>query len=77
VASLAGISGAVGVVSVISAIQLVPIITNDGSYYPPFFILGASLVPLMLISVLFVGGRIAPVKKRHSETALALDPIQR
>jgi MFS transporter, ACS family, hexuronate transporter len=62
VASLAGISGAVGVVSVITAIQLVPIITNDGTYYPPFFILGASLVPLMLICVLWLGGKISPVK---------------
>jgi MFS transporter, ACS family, hexuronate transporter len=61
VASLAGISGAVGVISVISAIQLVPIITNDGTYYPPFFILGASLVPLMLAMVWFVCGPIKPV----------------
>jgi len=66
VASLAGISGAVGVISVISAIQLVPYITHDGTYYPPFFILGASLVPLMLISVLFVPGKITPVKRKLS-----------
>lgn len=67
VASLAGISGAVGVISVISAIQLVPIITNNGSYYPPFFILAASLVPLMLGCVLFLGGRIMPVKPKPSK----------
>lgn len=71
VATLAGISGAAGVISVISAIQLVPIITNDGTYYPPFFILGASLVPLMLISVLFVGGRIAPVHKKSDNKKIA------
>ncbi|WP_246068599.1 MFS transporter [Microbulbifer harenosus] len=71
VASLAGISGAVGVISVITAIQLVPIITNDGTYYPPFFILGASLVPLMLISVLFVGGRIAPVRSKQKNKPFA------
>ncbi|WP_421654299.1 hypothetical protein ACONUD_16255 [Microbulbifer harenosus] len=70
-ASLAGISGAVGVISVITAIQLVPIITNDGTYYPPFFILGASLVPLMLISVLFVGGRIAPVRSKQKNKPFA------
>ncbi|MER2491290.1 MFS transporter [Catenovulum sediminis] len=64
VASLAGISGAVGVVSVITAIQIVPIITQDGTYYLPFFILGASLVPLMLIAVLLVGGKIKPVKRK-------------
>lgn len=64
VASLAGISGGVGVISVISAIQLVPFITNDGTYYPPFFILGASLVPLMLISVFVVAGKISPVKRK-------------
>ncbi|MFS1522984.1 MFS transporter [Microbulbifer sp. 2304DJ12-6] len=71
VASLAGISGAVGVVSVITAIQLVPVITNDGTYYPPFFILGASLVPLMLISVLLVGGRITPVCSKREKKQLA------
>jgi len=64
VASLAGVSGAVGVISVITAIQLIPIITNDGTYYPPFFILGASLVPLMLIAVWFVAGPIKLVKKK-------------
>ncbi|GMG85864.1 MFS transporter [Biformimicrobium ophioploci] len=69
VASLAGISGAVGVLSVITAIQLVPVITNDGTYYPPFFILGASLVPLMLASVLFLGGRIKPVKRKNTDKA--------
>jgi ACS family hexuronate transporter-like MFS transporter len=61
VASLAGVSGAVGVISVITAIQLVPIITKGGTYYPPFFILGASLVPLMLIAVFFIAGPIKPV----------------
>ncbi|WP_105102671.1 MFS transporter [Microbulbifer pacificus] len=71
VASLAGISGAVGVISVITAIQMVPIITNDGTYYPPFFILGASLVPLMLISVLFVGGRITPVRSKQEKKQIA------
>jgi ACS family hexuronate transporter-like MFS transporter len=64
VASLAGVSGAVGVISVITAIQLIPIITNDGTYYPPFFILGASLVPLMLIAVWFVAGPVKVVKKK-------------
>ncbi|AXR08234.1 MFS transporter [Salinimonas sediminis] len=61
VASLAGISGAVGVISVITAIQLIPIITRDGTYYPPFFILGACLVPLMLFAVWFIAGPIRPV----------------
>jgi len=67
VASLAGLSGAIGIVSVIGAIQLVPIITNDGTYYPPFFILGASLVPLMLIAVWFIAGPIKPVKPKKSQ----------
>ncbi|AMX01244.1 MFS transporter [Microbulbifer thermotolerans] len=74
VASLAGISGAAGVISVITAIQLVPVITNDGTYYPPFFILGASLVPLMLISVLFIGGRIEPVSKKSNNNNLVQLP---
>lgn len=64
VASLAGFSGAVGVISVITAIQIVPIITQDGTHYLPFFILGASLVPLMLLAVLVVGGKIVPVKRK-------------
>lgn len=64
VASLAGLSGAVGVISVITAIQIVPIITNEGTNYAPFFILGASLVPLMLACVWFVGGKITAVKRK-------------
>lgn len=67
VASLAGISGAVGVISVISAIQLVPVITRDGTYYPPFFILGAALVPLMLVAVWFIAGPIKQVKGHQAE----------
>ena len=67
VASLAGLSGAVGVFSVIIAIQLVPWITNDGENYLPFFVLGASLVPLMLGSVWFICGKIKPVTPKHIE----------
>lgn len=76
VASLAGVSGAVGVISVITAIQLVPIITNDGTYYPPFFILGASLVPLMLACVFLLGGKIEPVKKKPNDSSTNTQPIQ-
>lgn len=64
VASLAGFSGAFGVISVITAIQIVPIITQDGTHYLPFFILGATLVPLMLLAVLVLGGKIKPVKRK-------------
>lgn len=64
VASLAGFSGAFGVISVITAIQIVPIITQDGTHYLPFFILGAALVPLMLLAVLVLGGKIKPVKRK-------------
>ncbi|VXD08248.1 Major facilitator superfamily MFS_1 [Enterobacterales bacterium 8AC] len=61
VGGLAGMSGTAAVVSVIIATQFVPYLTAGGNY-APFFILGAALVPLTLISV-FLSGEIKPVKK--------------
>jgi ACS family hexuronate transporter-like MFS transporter len=65
VGSLAGMSGTSAVLSVIISIQLVPMLTAGGNY-GPFFILGAALVPLVLISI-FLGGRIEPVAKPESK----------
>lgn len=62
VGTLAGISGTSAVLSVIITIQLVPMMTQGGDY-TPFFILGAALVPLALIS-LWLGGKIEPVKPK-------------
>src|SRR5690606_30593124 len=61
VGSLAGMSGTSAVLSVIISIQLVPMLTAGGNY-GPFFVLGAALVPLVLLSIFF-GGRIEPVAK--------------
>ena len=62
VGTLAGISGTSAVLSVIITIQLVPMMTQGGDY-TPFFILGATLVPLALIS-LWLGGNIQQVKRK-------------
>ena len=62
VGTLAGISGTSAVLSVIITIQLVPMMTQGGDY-TAFFILGAALVPLALIS-LWLGGKIEPVKPK-------------
>lgn len=65
VGTLAGLSGTSAVVSVIITIQLVPLMTEGGNY-TPFFILGASLVPLTLLAV-WLGGKIEPVKPKLSD----------
>ncbi len=62
VGSLAGIGGTAAVVGVLITIWLVPIITKES--YVPFFILGASLVPLAIFSIWALGGRIQPVSKK-------------
>lgn len=62
VGTLAGLSGTSAVLSVIITIQLVPMMTEGGNY-TPFFILGASLVPLVLLS-LWLGGKVERVKRK-------------
>jgi len=57
VGSLAGLGGAAAVLGTIIMIFLVPSITSGGNWVP-FFILGAALVPLSLISVFLLGGKI-------------------
>lgn len=62
VGTLAGISGTAAVLSVIITIQLVPMMTEGGNY-GPFFVLGASLVPLALLSI-WLAGPIRAVQKK-------------
>ncbi len=59
VGSLAGVGGTAAVVGVLITIWIVPIITTES--YAPFFIMGALLVPIAVLSVWLFGGRIAPV----------------
>ncbi|MEM8996492.1 MAG: MFS transporter [Acidobacteriota bacterium] len=60
VGSLAGAGGTAAVVGVLITTWIVPAITQTS--YVPFFLLGASLVPLALASVWLLGRRIEPVK---------------
>ena len=60
VGSLAGLGGASAVMGTLVATWLIPILTQSGNW-TSFFILGASLVPLCLIAVVLLGGRIEQV----------------
>ena len=61
VGSLAGVGGTAAVVGVLIMTNLVPVITKAS--YAPAFVLGALLVPLAVLSVFVLGGRIEPVNK--------------
>lgn len=67
VGSLAGIGGMAAVAGTLITTWLVPVMTKVS--YGPIFILVAALVPLSLLSLWFVTGRIAPVQPTTS-TAL-------
>lgn len=56
VGSLAGISGMVGIVGTLITTWLVPVMTKHS--YAPIFVLVAALVPLALVAIFLVGGRI-------------------
>ncbi len=60
VGSLAGLGGAAAVIGIIISIYFVPYITAGGNWFW-FFMMGASLVPLSLLSVFIMGGKIEPV----------------
>jgi MFS transporter, ACS family, aldohexuronate transporter len=64
VGSLAGAGGSAAVIGVIITTQMVPIITTES--YVPFFVLGALLVPLAVLSVWVFGGEIKPVSNQPS-----------
>lgn len=60
VGSLAGISGTAAVAGTLIVTWLVPVLTTHS--YVPIFVIAAAIVPLALLSVLFLGGRIEPVR---------------
>lgn len=62
VGSLAGIGGTAAVFGVIITTQMVPRITTES--YVPFFVLGALLVPLAVLSVWGFGGEIKQVSAK-------------
>lgn len=62
VGSVAGMGGTTAAVGVIITTKIVPIITVNS--YVPFFLLGALLVPLGLLSVFVFSGTIERVKTR-------------
>ena len=64
VGSLAGAGGTAAVVGVLITTWIVPAITTTS--YVPFFLLGASLVPLALASVWILGKKIEPVQPMES-----------
>ncbi len=68
VGSLAGLGGTAAVAGVLITIWLVPLLTKTS--YAPFFALGAALVPLSVLSIFVLGGRVARVEPRpRSKTA--------
>lgn len=64
VGTLAGISGTAAVAGVLITTWLVPTMTAQS--YAPIFALGASLVPLSILSVWLLGGRLTPVQPTPS-----------
>ncbi|HEX7060553.1 MAG TPA: MFS transporter [Woeseiaceae bacterium] len=60
VGSLAGVGGTAAIIGVLITTWIVPVITQES--YVPFFVLGALLVPLAVLSVWGFGGHIQPVK---------------
>ena len=65
VGSLAGASGTAAVVGVLITTWIVPAVTKES--YVPFFVLGALLVPLAVISVWSFGGTIGPVTEKNNK----------
>lgn len=69
VGSLAGLGGTAAVAGVLITIWLVPVLTKTS--YAPFFILGAALVPLSVLAVFVLGGRVERVPP-HSRSGVSL-----
>jgi ACS family hexuronate transporter-like MFS transporter len=67
VGSLAGVGGMAAVAGTLITTWLVPVMTKVS--YGPIFILVAALVPLSLLSLWFVTGRIAPVEPLLSSSS--------
>ena len=64
VGTLAGLGGTSATVGVLITIWLVPILTKVS--YVPFFLLGASLVPLGVLAIFVFGGEIKRVELKES-----------
>ena len=64
VGSLAGVGGMAAVAGTLITTWLVPAMTTES--YGPIFILVAALVPLSLLSIWLIMGRIAPVQAKSS-----------
>lgn len=62
VGSLAGLGGTAAVLGVLITIWLVPVMTKES--YIPFFVMGAALVPMAIIPVLFLARKIGPVQQK-------------
>lgn len=62
VGSLSGIGGSAAVIGVLITIWLVPIITVNS--YVPFFVLGALLVPMGLLALWLLGGKIQRLESK-------------
>lgn len=67
VGSLAGVGGTAAIASTFVITLIVPAITRES--YVPFFMLGASLVPLAVLSVWILGGEIKPVNPKGRKAA--------
>lgn len=67
VGSLAGVGGTAAVFGVLVTTWIVPAITQDS--YAPFFALGAALVPLSLISVLLLCGKVDRLRPKHQSVS--------
>lgn len=66
VGSLAGLGGAAAVMGTLIATWLIPILTRGGNW-TSFFVLGALLVPLCLICIFWLGGKIEQVPQRKEK----------
>ena len=61
VGSLAGIGGTAAVAGTLVTTWLVPVMTVDG--YGPIFALSAAIVPLGVLAIWLLGGRMSPVAR--------------
>lgn len=68
VGSLAGVGGTAAVVGVLITTWVVPAVTTVS--YVPFFVLGALLVPLAVLSVWGFGGNIEPIAAKNSNNSI-------
>lgn len=67
VGSLAGVGGTAAIASTFVITLIVPAITRES--YVPFFMLGASLVPLAVLAVWILGGDIKPLNPNGRKAA--------